>query len=99
MENQRRRERSRSARRAISPSASSPIPTSASPPTAMPVIGRVLESPAAFGELTAEASEPDELPELEEDAPPPFPPPPPPPPLLEASTRIVPFICGWIVQM
>jgi hypothetical protein len=55
----------------------------------MPVIGRVVEVPAASGEATAEASEVPE-PEL-------APPEPPLPP--ELTTRIVPFICGWIVQM
>jgi hypothetical protein len=52
----------------------------------MPVIGSVVELPAASGEATADDSE---VPELLELAPPPLLPPP-----LELETRIVPFICG-----
>jgi hypothetical protein len=57
----------------------------------MPVIGRVVELPAAPGEATAEDSEVPELLELDPAL--------PPLPLLEASTRTVPFMFGWIVQM
>ena len=49
----------------------------------MPVIGRVVELPAAPGEATAEDSE---VPELLELA--------PPPPELELRTRTVPFMFG-----
>ena len=68
----------------------------------MPVAGRVVELPAAPGEATAAASEGAELLAVEPAEPPepPDPPEPPPdPPELEASTRTVPFMFGWIVQM
>jgi hypothetical protein len=56
----------------------------------MPVIGSVVEVPAASGEATAEDSE---VPELLGLAPPPLPLP------LELNTRTVPCMFGWIVQM
>ena len=60
----------------------------------MPVAGRVLASPAASGEATAEDSEVADPLEFA-PAEPPLPPPPP----LELSTRTVPCMFGWIVQM
>ncbi len=58
----------------------------------MPVIGSVVEVPAASGEATADDSELDEPLEVE-------PAEPPLPPELELSTRTVPCMFGWIVQM
>jgi hypothetical protein len=58
-------------------------------------MGRVLESPAALGDATAEVSEFAEPLELDPAAPPPPPPSFPP----ELSTRTVPCMFGWIVQM
>src|SRR5689334_11656936 len=92
--------RSRPARRfqalTISPELRSARPTMARAPAAIPVIGSVFESPAAFGDATAEASDCEEPLELEPALGPLSL---PPPPELELTTRMVPCMFGWMVQM